>query len=185
MQTWARRRPAGSRPAPAIELREARTCAGPSGGKGTLLAPRQAGSAVRGTSEFDGFPVACGAGLLADTPGNLAVAPSGQQKEHLGGTDDRHSGRWPGRTEGTGWLPGDFRQADLVTKVHSALAAYHLRWARPGPSCVKQARDPSPHMPVRELGGIRPPVRDLVVSALLPGYGLALHRSPWRTWVLA
>jgi hypothetical protein len=33
-------------------------------------------------------------------------------------------------------------------------------------------------VPVRELGGIRPPVRDLVVSALQPGYGLGLHRAP-------
>jgi hypothetical protein len=33
-------------------------------------------------------------------------------------------------------------------------------------------------MPVRELGGVRPPVRDLLVEALLPCYGFGLHRSP-------
>src|SRR5512132_4163403 len=88
------------------------------------------------------------------------------------------SGRSPGRTGGPGWLPGDFRQADLVTKVDGGLAAHHLRRARSGPPRVKQARHASPHVPVRELGGIRPPVRDLVVKALLPGQGFALHRSP-------
>jgi len=95
MQTWARRRPAGSRPAPAMELPEARTLCRAERWEGNIAGAAPGGSAVRGTSEVDGFPVACGAGLLADTPGNLAVAPSGQQKEHLGGTDDRHSGRWP------------------------------------------------------------------------------------------
>jgi hypothetical protein len=33
-------------------------------------------------------------------------------------------------------------------------------------------------MPVRELGGIWPPVRDLLFKALLPGQGFAVHRSP-------
>src|SRR5262245_8040417 len=76
-----------------------------------------------------------------------------------------------GGAEGAGWLPGDFRQADLVAKVDGALAAHHLRRARPGPPRVKQARHASPYVPVRELGGIRPPVRDLLVKALLPGQG--------------
>src|SRR6478752_3218513 len=86
--------------------------------------------------------------------------------------------RSPGRAGGPSWLPGDLRQADLVTKVDGALAAYHLRWARPGAPRVKQARYAAPHMPVRELGGIGPPVRDLVVKALLPAQGFGLHRSP-------
>src|SRR5260370_41980754 len=67
----------------------------------------------------------------------------------------------PERAWGPSWLPADLRRTDLVTKVHGALAAHHLRRARPGPSRIEQARDPSPDMPVRELGGIRPPVRDL------------------------
>src|SRR5215469_4513186 len=82
---------------------------------------------------------------------------------------------------GPRWLPADLRQTDLVTKVHGALAAHHLRRARPGPSCIEQARDPAPDMPVRELGGVRPPVRDLLVKARSPGLRVALHRSPWRT----
>ena len=76
------------------------------------------------------------------------------------------------------WLPGDLRQADLVTKVHRALASNYLRRARPGPPRVEQARYAAPYMPVRELGGIRPPVWDFVVKARRPGQGFALHRSP-------
>ena len=87
-------------------------------------------------------------------------------------------GRAPGHAEGTGRLPGNCRQADLVTKVARAPAAHHLRRARPRPSRVKQPRDASPHMPVRELGGIRPPVRSLLVKARLPCCGFGLHRSP-------
>src|SRR5262249_53199688 len=107
------------------------------------------------------------------------------------GGRDVWAGRKTGAAEiartcrGPSWLPGGLRHTDLGTKVHGALAAHPLRRARPGPSRVQQARDPPPNMPVRELGGIRPPVRDLACKALRPGLGFALHRSPWRTWVLA
>lgn len=177
MRIRARRRPAGFLAGPGHGAAGCPHLCRAGQWEGNIAAPRRTDSAVRGTSEVDGFHVACGAGLPADTPGEPDGSAMGEQ-EHLGGTEDRRRGTSRGRDEGTGWLPGDFRQADLVTKVDGALAAYHLRWARPGPSCVKQARDAAPHMPVRELGGIRPPVRDLVVSALLPGYGFRLHRAP-------
>src|SRR5262249_37434132 len=84
------------------------------------------------------------------------------------------------------WLLADLHQTDLVTKVHGALAAHHLRRARPGPARIEQARDPAPNMPVRELGGIRPPVRDLLFQAPQPGLRVALHRSPpGGPWVVA
>src|SRR5215470_8296965 len=96
----------------------------------------------------------------------------------VSGTRSRRSGKSPERAGRPSWLPGDLRQTDLVTKVHGALAAHHLRRARPGASRIEQARDPSPNMPVRELGGIRPPVRGLLFNALRRGVGFALHRSP-------
>src|SRR5215472_14697301 len=80
-----------------------------------------------------------------------------------GGPAQRKS---PERARGPSWLPADLHQTDLVAKVHGAFAAHHFRRARPGPSRIEQARDPSPNMPVRELGGIRPPVRGLLFKAL-------------------
>src|SRR5690348_4020091 len=137
---------------------------------------RRAGPRFRAASGVDGFPVARGAGYYPDETTGPAV-PGGRQG-CAGGTEDRRSGKSSNVPKGPSWLPGDLRQADLVTEVDGALAAHHLWWARPGAPCVKQARYAAPHVPVRELGGIRPPVRDLLFKALLPGQGVALHRSP-------
>jgi hypothetical protein len=129
-------------------------------------------------SEVDGLLMACGAASYASAIQNPAALPDGLSRRGDNADDGRRGGIPPGRAGRAAWLPGDLSQADLVTEVDGALAAYHLWWARPGAPCVKQARYAAPHVPVRELGCIRPPVRDLVVSALLPGYGFALHRTP-------
>src|SRR5215472_10974461 len=105
-------------------------------GRGPMAAQRQGGGeggsvAHRGrwgglldsaeTAEVDELPMACGTGSPLGRTGVRAGRASAQQEDHQ-----------TCRT-GPNWLAGDLRQADLVAKVDRALAAYHLRRARPGP----------------------------------------------------
>lgn len=53
---------------------------------------------------------------------------------------------------------------DLSAQGHGILRAYNKRRAGAWPSRVNQAAHASPDMPVRELGGVGPPVRHVLVQ---------------------
>src|SRR5262249_24786576 len=50
----------------------------------------------------------------------------------------------------------------LLAEVHRVLAAYYDRWAGARPQSVDQAAHAPPDVPMRELGRVRPPVRDIL-----------------------
>src|SRR5215468_8748315 len=51
----------------------------------------------------------------------------------------------------------------LIAEVHRVLATYYDRWTGSRPPGIDQAAHALPDVPVRELGRVRPPVRDILV----------------------
>jgi hypothetical protein len=51
---------------------------------------------------------------------------------------------------------------DLSAQLYGVLCAYDERWAGARPTSIDQAAYAPPDVPLRELGGIRPPVRDIL-----------------------
>src|SRR5690348_8604532 len=75
------------------------------------------------------------------------------------------------------WSVRDLGADDPVTKGRKVLAADHLRRARPWTAGVQQAGHPAPDMPVRELRGVRPPLRGLINDRGAAG-AVRIHCSP-------
>ena len=56
-----------------------------------------------------------------------------------------------------------FGSPDLISEIHHILATYHRRWTGARPPGIYQAAHAPPYMPVRELGRVRPPIRNILV----------------------
>ena len=67
---------------------------------------------------------------------------------------------------------------DLDEEIHRIIRAYHERWAGAWPPGVHQAADTAPDMPVRELSGIGPPVRDVFSCDVRTGGWLLIRHAP-------
>jgi hypothetical protein len=73
-----------------------------------------------------------------------------------------------------------FGSYNLVAKIQGNLAA-HYDWGTGERSVgIDQAADAASHMPARELGGIRPPARDILLSDFRPGRWLLVLRGILR-----
>src|SRR5690348_2955712 len=55
-----------------------------------------------------------------------------------------------------------FGSPDLSTQLYGVLCAYDEGWTGARPTSIDQAAYAPPDMPLRELGRIRPPVRDIL-----------------------
>jgi len=56
-----------------------------------------------------------------------------------------------------------FGSPDLSAQLYGILPAYHEGWAGARPTSIDQATYAPPDMPLRNLGHVRPPVRDILV----------------------
>jgi hypothetical protein len=55
-----------------------------------------------------------------------------------------------------------FGSPDLGAQLYGVLCAYDKGWAGARPASIDQAAHAPPDMPLRELGRVRPPVRDIL-----------------------
>jgi hypothetical protein len=53
----------------------------------------------------------------------------------------------------------------LIAEIHRVLATYYDRWTGARPPGIDQAAHALPDVPVRELGRVRPPVRDILMRS--------------------
>ena len=67
---------------------------------------------------------------------------------------------------------------DLSKQIHGAVRADYERRAAAWPPGIHQAADTAPDMPVRELSGIGPPVRDVLSCDFRTGGWLLILHAP-------